>query len=176
MTDTAKFWFEYSLKIVAALAAAFGVWKFFLDKEQSVSRDALLRSLSYIQAYGSGEHLQAREYLFDFWVSHQSDVKYLMKEPISHRVYSNFLNTAFEEAENSKYLYQAIFKVTYLFDQVYFCSSRSLCDRESLDAYFCPVAVRFLSVYRPIIERDRSSSGIETYGAGLELFVTSCPN
>jgi hypothetical protein len=174
MTDALKFWLEYALKILAAAVAIFGVWKYFLDRAQEIDRDALLRSLSYVEAYGSGELLGARENLFDFWIAHQEDVAVLLGEGVSRRSYSNFLNSAFEEAEDSVDLYQAVYQVTYLFDQVHFCRSSGLCREEILEAYFCPIATRFISTYSPIIERNRSSSGIETFGAGLEAFATAC--
>lgn len=167
MMDKSKrfVWFDIGLKTIATLIALFGIWKYFAEQKASLHADAQRRSLGYIERFANYELLQARTQLIEYWQDYPEFAAFIKSNRITERAYSNFVNSTYPKRSDRATIDGALFRLQVFFDEVAFCRSSHVCDKDILDDFFCRYIPGYSQIYGPFFERlakDIGSAPLDT--------------
>lgn len=162
-------------KLIGVLAVIVGVGKYFYDKAETAAHDAQARSISYIEAWGAGPLLGAREALYDFWAAQPDLIAVFGTEALSARQYKTMLSASIFRTDADAAIRAPLLLLDNFYSQMSFCTKSGLCDRTILDAYFCHVTRKNVTAYTPFYERIREATGDHGIGAEMVAFAQSCP-
>jgi hypothetical protein len=165
-------WIDLSLKIVATLIAAFGVWKYFADRTAAADAEAQARALRYIERFGSAEIVAARMTLLEFWRDNPEYLAYVAAGSITRRERDNFVRATYSQHDNRSEIDGALFRMAALFDEIAYCRTAGICGNHILDEFFCGYTSRFADVYAPFF--SILSAGMAPMDGGLTLFNKNC--
>lgn len=165
-------WIDLTLKLLATLIAAFGIWKYFAERDAAVTVDAQGRALGYIERFGDSDIIAARATLLDFWRDHPEYLAYIDAYAVTERVRANFVQAVYPQRPDRTEIDAALFRMVALFDEVAYCREAGICDPDILDGFFCVYASRFSEVYAPFFAL--LSEGMAPIDAGLRRFAEAC--
>lgn len=165
---------DIGFKLFSIVAICFGGLRYFQEREEAARNDALGRSLSYIEDYGSKRYVDARLTLYDFWTDRPMLVKMLTSGGISDRVYHAALNQDVFRAGEDVRIREALVLLDNLYSQIAFCHSTGLCDAKVLTEFFCPVARSEAIAYGPFFSHMAAGTGDSDLGRELEGFARDC--
>lgn len=162
-------------KLIGVVAVIVGVGKYFYDKAETAAHDAQARSIAYIEAWGAGPLLGAREALYDFWAAQPDLIAVFGSEALSARQYRTMLSASLFRTDADAAIRAPLLQLDNFYSQMSFCAKSGLCDRGILDAYFCHVTHKNVTAYAPFYDRIRAATGDHGIGAEMVAFAESCP-
>jgi hypothetical protein len=165
---------DIGFKVFSIAALCFGGLRYFQERDAAVRTEALGRSLSYIEDYGSERYLKTRLTLHDFWSDHPELVQLLTRGGISERVYRAALSQEVFRTEDDRKIREALVLLDNFYSQVAFCHNTGLCDATILNQFFCPTAQSEAIAYMPFFERLAAKSGDTDLGRDLSEFSRHC--
>lgn len=165
---------DISFKAFSIIAICFGGLRYFQDRERAEQNEALGRSLSYIEEYGSERYVKARLNLHDFWSAHPQLVQLLTSGAISERIYRAALSQEVFRHEADFELREPLVLLDNFYSQVAFCHRTQLCDVKVLNQFFCPIAQSEAVAYAPFFDRMAEATGDRGLGRELEKFGAQC--
>jgi hypothetical protein len=174
MAHSTEWKVDTALKIVAALVALFGVWKFFSDQSTAETLRQRAASVEYVEKFGDANHAGAKEELFKFWVSQTTFTAHAADNGLSEREYRNFVQLVVPEYERSEELRKALIAISSYFDQAIFCREASLCDGLILDEFLCETAKTWDVAYQPFFESLNRGIASKELGRGLHRMAEQC--
>ena len=165
---------ELSLKIIVALVAVFGVWKFFADRATEKQIAAEERALSYIERFGHHDFVMARTKLLSFWKDYPQFVSVINKRAVTDREYNNFINIAYPIREDRADIDAALFSIQLFLDEVVYCRWSAVCDVTIVDGFFCDFVQGVSRVYAPFYARLSEDIASQPLDAEIRRFAASC--
>ncbi|GAA4226634.1 hypothetical protein GGQ68_004802 [Sagittula marina] len=165
---------DVGFKVFSIVAICFGGLRYFQEREEIAQTDALSRSLSYIEEYGSERYVGARLDLHDFWVEHPQLVELLSSGGISERVYRAALSQDVFRSGAHRHIREPLILLDNLYSQVAFCFRSDLCEAKILTEFFCPIARTEAVAYAPFFERMTLETGDRDLGRDLSEFGSNC--
>jgi hypothetical protein len=168
-------WIDPTVKIIAALVAVFGVWRFFDDRAESarVAREG--RSLAYIARFGAPEMVTARTALLEFWRRYPQFAAEVRARALTPREYEGFVQAAYPADPARAQVDAALIRHLVFYEELAFCHRAETCDEAILTGYFCPYAVQHARLYAPFHARLAAEIGAAGLGQHLAAFAEACP-
>lgn len=166
--------FERIATLFSIAVALFGVGQYVYDTMNSRIDDRKERSIAYIERFGDGDMLMAREDLAQFWADHPSLIAALGASSISARSYNAILSASIFKSKSDINIQSSLLKIDNFFTQVGFCKSSGLCDSVLVDKYFCLTAQKYAFAYGPFFEQISSRTGDASIGEKLEQYSIDC--
>ena len=165
---------ELALKIVATFIAVFGIWKYFADREATVSAEAKSRALGYIERFGGEDMIAARSVLADYWRDYPEFTTFIDQNPLSERAFVNFVTSTYPQRSDKAAIDGALFRMRVFFDEIAFCREAGICDKPILDGFFCDYAMQHARIYGPFYRL--LSVGMEQTDLQLQRLARACEN
>jgi len=165
---------ELGAKILAIVGGLFAIWQYFADASDAKELEKRRQALTYVQAYGATDLSEHRRIMFEFWLRHSDLLQVAKSQGVSESAYRAFFFTALEHDAGGKPMLNALYALSNFYDQLAFCRSSKVCDREIIDQYFCAGARTFGETYGPISGRLAELSGVSDFGRGAKEIAESC--
>jgi hypothetical protein len=157
--------------MIAALA---GVGAYFADRWTDRRNAAQTASLSYIERYAADPVLEARMALYEFWLEQEDFLAFAAENRIPPDQYQYFVETRFDEYSRPDDIRRALIAMDSFFDELAFCRGASVCETETLDAYFCVEVSRHEAIYAAFYDVMRGDLGESGFGQGVEDYAAIC--
>jgi hypothetical protein len=161
-------------KILGIAAIMVGVGKYFYDKAETAAHDKQVRSILYIETWGSEPLLGAREALYDFWAAQPDLIAVFEAESFSARQYKTMLAATLFRNDADWAIRTPLLLLDNFYSQMSFCSKSGLCDHNILDNYFCHMTQKNSVAYTPFYDRIRLATGDRGIGEEMNIFTQSC--
>lgn len=165
---------DIGFKVFSIVAICFGGLRYFQERDEISQKEALGRSLSYIEEFGSKRYVEARLALHDFWSEHPTLVQMLTNGQISERVYRAALRQEVFRHEADHQIREALLLLDNFYSQVAFCHRTQLCETTILNEFFCQVAKSEAVAYVPFFDRMAAATGDSDLGRDLLDFSANC--
>ncbi len=165
---------DIGFKIFSIVAICFGGLRYFQERDEIARDEAISRSLSYIEDYGSARYVGARLALYDFWADRQALVRLLTSGGISDRVYQTALEQNVFRPNADDAIREALVLLDNFYSQVTFCNRTGLCNSKILNDFFCQTAQSEAVAYGPFFDHLATQTGDSNLGRDLDAFSESC--
>jgi hypothetical protein len=166
---------DLSLKVFAALVAAFGVWKYFEDRSEAARLTARAESLKVVRDFSSEAMLEARKALVQFWRSQPDFARYVAgADSMSANEYAMFVRRAVPAYAKFDAIEVALFQLNDYFDAAYHCRASEVCDAALLNDFLCTKAPVLFDVYGPFFQILNRQIASQDFGESLRAHVDLC--